>query len=81
MRLKYSCLVPPVDCEWNDWLTGECSQTCGGGLRINTRTKKTEESNGGVCEGEATMQEECSTHNCPCKFLKKYSWMPCIYYN
>jgi len=67
-----SCIykyVPAINCEWNDWQVGECSKTCAGGSRTNTRTKKIEEANGtdedGVCEGEATMDEECNTQNCP----------------
>ena len=57
----------PEDCEWNDWEYGECTSTCGGGTRMNTRTKKKEESNGGSCDGESTMQESCNTENCPRK--------------
>ena len=66
-------LVPAVDCEWNDWQIGECSKTCESGWRTNFRTKKVEEVNGtddvGICEGSATMQEECNMHVCPRKFL------------
>ena len=64
----YRCLVP-IDCEWNDWQIGECSKTCGGGSRSKTRTKKIEESNGGVCKGDATIQEDCKTQDCPRNFL------------
>ena len=67
--------MPAVNCEWNDWQIGECSEPCGGGIRTNSRTKKIEESNGtdedGVCEGEATMEEECNTQTCPRKLLSK----------
>ena len=48
---------------------GECSKTCGGGTRINQRTKKTEEANGGICDGQATMEDVCNTEVCPRKYL------------
>ena len=54
-----------MNCEWNDWQIGQCSVTCGGGTRTNTRTKTVQESNGGVCTGEATLQESCNNLNCP----------------
>jgi len=60
-----ACMIAEVHCEWHDWQLGECSQTCGGGTRMNTRTKKTEEQNGGTCEGEATMEDVCNTQVCP----------------
>ena len=69
LKLNYLDIIPPVHCEWNDWQLGECSKTCGGGTRINSRTKKTEEANGGICEGEAIMQDVCNTQACPRKFL------------
>jgi hypothetical protein len=65
--LKYSYLV---DCEWNDWETGECSKTCGGGSRTNSRTKETEEAFGGVCEGDPSMEEECNVQACRKFFFK-----------
>ena len=58
----------PVDCEWNDWQHGACSKPCGGGTRINTRTKKREEENGGTCEGASKIEEDCNTEACPGKF-------------
>ena len=54
-----------MDCEWSDWRTGQCSVTCGGGNRINTRTKTVEEANGGVCVGEEREEEACNNQNCP----------------
>ena len=75
--MLYFYLVAAVDCEWNDWQEGECSVTCAGGLRTNTRTKKVVESDGtddvGVCEGEPTMEEECNTEACPRKFVETRS--------
>ena len=73
LKYKHLNLVPGVDCEWNDWTIGDCSRTCAGGLRTNSRTKKREEINGtdevGICEGDTTMEEECNTQNCTGMFL------------
>ena len=54
-----------VNCKWNEWEIGDCSKTCGVGTRTNTRTKKVEEKNGGLCEGESTLSESCNLQNCP----------------
>ena len=58
-------VVPPINCEWNEWQIGECSNTCEGGMRLNNRTKKVEEMHGGICEGENTVNEPCNTQDCP----------------
>jgi hypothetical protein len=57
-----------VDCEWNEWKIGECSQTCGGGERTNTRDKKIREAHGGKeCSGSSTITETCNVNDCPGK--------------
>ena len=53
-----------VNCEWNHWINGECSETCGGGTRTRFRTKKLEEKFGGICLENATHIEECNTQSC-----------------
>ena len=61
-----------VDCEWNPWVLGECSQSCGGGKRINTRTKKVTEEYGGKCDQMAEIEESCNIQECPgnlCLFI------------
>ena len=73
MNYKSLCLVTARDCRWTDWEEGECSVTCAGGRRTNTRTKAVVERDGtdgtiGICEGEATMEEDCNTQACPRKF-------------
>ena len=55
----------PENCEWSEWQIGECSKSCNGGIRTNTRTKKKEALNGGVCEGGETMEETCNAESCP----------------
>ena len=40
--------------------------TCGGGTRIDTRTKKIEKSNGGACDPMGNQKEEiCNVEDCP----------------
>ena len=59
----------PTNCEWNEWESTPCSQTCGGGSRTKTRTKNVEEAFGGTCEGEKSVTEDCNTEGCPSKIL------------
>ena len=57
-----------VDCEWGEWKHGDCSEPCGGGVRINSRVKWAQEENGGTCEGTAMEEEPCNEQNCPGKY-------------
>ena len=54
-----------VDCEWGDWVEGDCSATCGTGQQNNTRTKLVEEAHGGNCTGESTNVTSCVVVECP----------------
>ena len=55
-----------VDCEWKEWIIGECSKECGGGIRINVREPKIDAENGGQqCFGSANITESCNTQECP----------------
>ena len=57
-----------VDCEWNPWVLGECSESCGKGTRIDTRTKNVTEAHGGECETVDTLDtitEDCNLQECP----------------
>ena len=65
---KHPC---PIHCKWDDWVTGECSQTCGTGTRTNTRKKLIIEEHGGTCTGQSTEIEACNPQECPgaVKFL------------
>ena len=57
-----------VHCEWNDWVEGECSKECGGGMKINTRTEKVSAEHGGEdCPGPATEEISCNEQECPGK--------------
>ena len=54
-----------VDCEWDDWVEGDCSATCGTGEQNNTRTKLVEEAYGGNCTGGYTNVTSCLVVECP----------------
>ena len=62
--LKSSLSYAAIHCEWNDWVSGDCSEPCGTGLQINTRTKKVVEKDGGTCTGQDTEVEECKIKEC-----------------
>ena len=54
-----------INCQWSNWILGECSNTCGTGFRTDTRTKLVEEENGGACIGQSTKIESCNIQTCP----------------
>ena len=56
-----------VDCQWEEWQSGECSVSCGNGIRMKTRRKLVTERDGGSCEGEAGVEEACTQKVCPGK--------------
>ena len=59
-----------VDCRWSDWRLGDCSVTCGDGVRENTRFKEQEELFGGApCEGVVSHTEACINRICPGKVV------------
>ena len=63
-------MLSVVDCKWDDWQIGDCNQSCGGGIRTNTRVKKVDEQHGGVeCTGDSSVTESCNIQTCPGKFI------------
>ena len=76
-----------VDCEWGDWVEGDCSATCGTGQQTNTRTKLVEEAHGGKCTGGFTNVTSCLVAECPGMYLSSifnknnYAYLTCIYSN
>ena len=69
MYLNHKLAEP---CVWNEWELGQCSVTCAGGTRIDTRTKTTEARYGGSCDSMGHQREEhCNTHKCPRKTIIK----------
>ena len=62
INLKYTL----VDCQWAQWQIGDCSETCGDGVRENHRVKLTEALFGGApCEGKSKATESCNNGICP----------------
>ena len=57
--------IQAIHCEWDEWVNGDCSKTCGTGTRTNTRNKSVVEEHGGTCSGEPIEFEECNTQECP----------------
>ena len=54
------------DCGWGPWNMGECSATCGGGTRTDTRDMRSRARNGGYCNfNGGTRTVPCNTHACP----------------
>ena len=55
-----------VHCEWDDWIIGTCSSSCGGGTRHNTRSRNVSaEHEGDECDGITSITESCNTEECP----------------
>ena len=58
------CIVGP--CIWHDWQEGECSKSCGGGTRTNTRKPSIDAKHGGDdCPGSSIVTESCNVQECP----------------
>ena len=53
-----------VNCQWEDWNSGDCSKSCGLGQMTKTRVKALVEAHGGTCSGDTTSTEACNTHSC-----------------
>ena len=61
----YMCQNALVDCEWDDWKLGECSVTCGGGMRIDNRTLRVKAMYGGTCDPNGNQREvPCNNQTC-----------------
>ena len=53
-------------CQWNDWIIGNCSKSCGGGIRTNKRTETVLEGHEGAqCDSVTSIEEECNAQECP----------------
>ena len=57
IEIRISNLI--VNCEWGEWSFGECSATCGGGMRTKIRKYIDE------CPGDQKINEECNIKPCP----------------
>ena len=60
-----------VHCEWNEWVTGECDKSCGGGTRTKTRTEKiSAKHEGEQCPGPTSLPNiSCNVQECPGKTM------------
>ena len=77
--ISHQLMYGVADCEWNDWIIGDCSKTCGGGTRTDTRTpKKSAEHGGQECDGPTSVTESCNVQECPGRELL-IPWMPFTY--
>ena len=67
-NLNTAKIVDLVNCEWNDWIIGDCSQSCGGGTRNLTRTiNQTALYGGDECPDKdvTSIEESCNVEECP----------------
>lgn len=68
-----------VDGGWSDWSAGSCSESCGTGTKILTRTctNPTPQNNGADCVGESSKIESCERSLCQaggCQEVRCESW-------
>ena len=55
-----------MDCQWDEWIIGDCSQTCGNSTKTLTRQFKVASANGGnACDGLSYATEPCFQRDCP----------------
>ena len=52
-----------IDCEMSSWISGECSKTCGGGIRNVTR-HVISGSGGQNCDQRVMKTENCNENAC-----------------
>ena len=50
---------------WNDWVFGECSESCDEGVQNNHRTMNLEQNGGNPCEGDESEIVSCNLGDCP----------------
>ena len=54
-----------VNCKWGPWSEfGPCSQACEGGKKSRTREVAEPAKEGGTCEGDTEMTEDCNPEKC-----------------
>ena len=74
--LKESCntgVCPDGQWTWNDW--GDCSNTCGGGIRIKTANRCLPD--GAVCDEVPIIEETCNEDPCPYGQWNWNAWSDC----
>ncbi|XP_022085366.1 hemicentin-1-like isoform X2 [Acanthaster planci] len=78
------CILPmcPIDGRWSTWQPwGECSVTCGTGIRTRVRycDNPPPQYNGRGCDGAPNQQADCIMRNCPVdgRYGPWTNWQPC----
>ncbi|OWF34851.1 Hemicentin-1 [Mizuhopecten yessoensis] len=73
----HNCPVDGLFNEWNEW--GDCSETCGDGLRLRERTCDGPYNGGLNCSGEWTDVGDCNLRPCPVdgNFTEWMDWSEC----
>ena len=56
-----------MDCRWSSWGSWtKCSEKCGGGTKLKTRSISQPAQNGGTsCVGTSSKEISCNTYSCP----------------
>ena len=58
-----TCYILSVNCEWSNWSSfSSCSKSCGGGTQFQSRSKVTEEANGGTCTYNCKSNGGCEVY-------------------
>ena len=59
-------VVEPVECQYSAWSWQTCTETCGGGTEVGTRTIIREPLHGGQeCSGDISASRVCNIGPCP----------------
>merc|ERR1719440_1137479 len=68
-----------ADCEVSDWVPGECTVTCGGGMQMLNRTISILPADGGAACPPLTMDRVCNDVPCPidCEVETWSGWSTC----
>merc|ERR1719420_151439 len=67
------------DCEVSDWVPGECTVTCGGGMQMLNRSVSIQPAYGGAACPPLTMDRTCNDFPCPvdCEVDTWSGWSTC----
>merc|ERR1719399_1757722 len=68
-----------ADCEVSDWVPGECTVTCGGGMQLLNRSVSIQPAYGGAACPPLTMDRTCNDFPCPidCEIEMWSGWSTC----
>ena len=63
-----------VNCQWGEWTSSACSETCGDGTQNKTRNITMEGANGGITCNENDATDIGTCNDGPCPGIKVYSY-------